>query len=122
MQGQARWRRTPPLPAAPIHRARCATTPARVDSASALAAHRDTPVTVSGERTGPAKLGDFVLVDGQPVYFAAEAAGDVPYGGDLVLEGVLRHIEPPVEPGCGEGCERADMPAHWRLDEARRIR
>ena len=100
----------------------CATAPVRVQSATALAAHRDTPVIVAGARTGPAKLGDFVLVDGQPVYFAAEAAGDVPYGGDLVLEGVLRHIEPPVEPGCGEGCERADMPAHWRLDEARRIR
>ena len=114
--------KTPALAMLTLLLAACATTPARVDSAAALAAHRDTPVTVSGDRTGPAKLGDFVLVDGQPVYFAAEAAGDVPYGGDLVLEGVLRHIEPPVEPGCGEGCERADMPAHWRLDEARRIR
>ena len=100
----------------------CATAPVRVQSATALAAHRDTPVIVAGARTGPAKLGDFVLVDGQPVYFAADVAGNAPYGAELVVEGVLRHVEPPAEPGCGDGCERAGMPPHWRLDDARRVR
>ena len=85
------------LPALLAAAAGCATTPpvpARMTAATQLAASAGTVVEVAGERRGPAKLGDFVEVDGTQVYFDAG------------------------ESGCGDGCVQATMPAHWRLDDA----
>ena len=96
--------------------------PAAVASAADLTANAGHAVQVTGERRGPAKLGDFIAVGDEQVYVDAGVAGDVPYGAALAVTGTLRHVEPPAEPGCGEGCERAEMPAHWRLDAARRVR
>ena len=109
------------LPALLAAAAGCATTPpvpARMTAATQLAASAGTVVEVAGERRGPAKLGDFVEVDGTQVYFDVGVAAAVPYGAGIEVVGTLRHVDDADESGCGDGCVQATMPAHWRLDDA----
>jgi hypothetical protein len=102
----------------------CAGVPPRpplVVDAAGLAARIDRPVRVAGARAGPAKLGDFVVVDGEAVHYDPAVTGDAPYGARVVVDGLLRHVGA-TGADCGEGCVQAAVPSHWYLEDARRVR
>lgn len=88
----------------------------------ALASRVGENVQLAGHLEGPAKIADFIRVDGQPVYLPVVVGEPArpDYGTRVVARGVLRHFEPPAD-GCtpGPDCFDAVVPAHYWLEHAR---
>lgn len=100
--------------------AACATEPRRVvvKGEVALADMVDQRVEFTGQLQGPAKLGDFLTVAGQPVYLDA-LSGSGRHGQRATVAGTLRRFEPPTAEDCADGCENAEVPAHYWIEDGR---
>jgi hypothetical protein len=86
----------------------------------ALYAQVGTRVELAGTLRGPAKLGDFVEVEGEQVYLRDPVAmpASAPYGGTVRISGTLEYFAAPADAGCGDGCEQAEVPSHYFIRAA----
>ena len=78
----------------------------------------DERVEFTAELQGPAKLGDFLTVSGQPIFLDA-LSGKGPYGKRVTVAGTLRRFEPPTAEDCKDGCENAEVPPHFWIENGR---
>src|SRR5687767_5616625 len=107
-----------PVLLATLSLAACESSPRRVvvaPVASKLADMVDAKVEFTGELRGPAKLGDFLVVADTPIYLDALSGTGRP-GTRVTVAGTLRRFEPPSAADCADGCEHADVPAHYWIE------
>ena len=103
---------------AAIALAGCETSPRRVvvkGGDVTLASMVDQRVEFTAELQGPAKLGDFLTVSGEQIYLD-ELSGAGQYGRRVTVAGTLRRFTPPTVEDCADGCEHAEVPAHYWIE------
>ena len=98
----------------------CASEPRRVvvKGSVSLSDMVNQKVEFTGPLQGPAKLGDFLTVSGQPIYLDA-LSGTGRHGQRATVAGTLRRFEPPTAADCADGCENPDVPAHYWIEDGR---
>jgi hypothetical protein len=88
----------------------------------ALYAQVGTRVELAGTLRGPAKLGDFVEVEGEgeQVYLRdpADMPEPTPYDDRVRISGTLEYFAAPADAGCGDSCEQAEVPSHYFIRAA----
>ena len=90
--------------------------------AFAMPAHADlTPtkrVEFTGVVQGPGERGDFIIISGNRIYLDKLQTGNR-NGQRATVTGWLRHFRPPTAAECAGGCENADVPEHYWIEDAR---
>lgn len=66
---------------------------------------------------GDGDLGDFITISGTRVYLDALPTGNRS-GQRATVTGWLRHFMPPSAADCADGCENADKPEHYWIEDA----
>ena len=67
---------------------------------------------------GEGELGDFITISGNRVYLDALQTGNRS-GQRATVTGVLRHFKPPTAADCADGCENANKPEHYWIEDAK---
>lgn len=98
----------------------CTTTPQRVvvpAQALKLTELVDQRVEFTGVvQPGDGDLGDFITISGNRVYLDTLQTGDRS-GQRATVTGWLRHFKPPTAADCADGCENANTPEHYWIEE-----
>jgi hypothetical protein len=67
---------------------------------------------------GGVDLGDFITISGNRVYLDALQTGSRS-GQRATVTGRLRHFIPPTAADCADGCENANTPEHYWIEDAK---
>ena len=97
----------------------CTTSPHRVVVAAKevkLAELVNSRVQFTGVVQGPGELGDYITISGNRVYLDTLKVGDR-NGQRATVSGWLRHFQPPTAAECAKGCESANVPAHYWIED-----
>ena len=99
----------------------CTTTPHQVVIAAKevkLSELVDSRVQFTGVVQGPGELGDFITISGHRVYLDTLLVGDR-NGQRATVSGWLRHFQPPTAAECAKGCENANVPEHYWIEDGK---
>ena len=99
----------------------CTTSPQRVVVAAQemkLAELVNKRVEFTGVVQGPGERGDFIIISGNRIYLDKLQTGNR-NGQRATVTGWLRHFRPPTAAECAGGCENADVPEHYWIEDAR---
>ena len=97
----------------------CATAPHQVVIAAKevkLSELANSRVQFTGVVQGPGDFGDFITISGNRVYLDKLQVGDR-NGQRATVSGWLRHFQPPTAAECAKGCESANVPAHYWIED-----
>jgi len=73
-------------------------------------------VEFTGVVQGPGELGDFIMISGNRIYLDKLKTGNR-NGQRATVSGWLRHFRPPTAAECADGCENADVPEHYWIED-----
>ena len=96
----------------------CTTTPNRVVVAAKemkLTELVNNRVEFTGVVQGPGELGDFIIISGNRIYLDKLRTGNR-NGQRATVSGTLRHFQPPTAEECAKGCDNADVPQHYWIE------
>ena len=96
----------------------CTTTPNRVVVAAKemkLTELVNNRVEFTGVVQGPGELGDFIIISGNRIYLDKLRTGNR-NGQRATVSGTLRYFQPPTAAECAKGCENADVPQHYWIE------
>ena len=99
----------------------CTTSPHRVVVAAKevkLTELVNSRVEFTGVVQGPGELGDFITISGNRVYLDTLQVGDR-NGQRATVSGRLRHFQPPTAAECAKGCENANVPEHYWIEDGK---
>ena len=65
---------------------------------------------------GEGDFGDFITISGNRVYLDALQTGNRS-GQRATVTGRLRHFKPPTAADCADGCENANTPEHYWIED-----
>ena len=98
----------------------CTTSPHRVVVAKEVKLSElvNSRVEFTGVVQGPGEFGDFITISGNRVYLDTLQVGNR-NGQRATVSGRLRHFQPPTAAECAKGCENANVPEHYWIEDGK---
>ncbi len=98
----------------------CTTSPHRVVVAKEVKLSElvNSRVEFTGVVQGPGEMGNFITISGNRVYLDKLQVGDR-NGQRATVSGWLRHFQPPTAAECAKGCENANVPEHYWIEDGK---